>query len=384
MNRFLKALALIAAVVMSLSVLAACGDNKTDKPLVSGDSAQNPPADNGGSANTDGEVEHIIPTLTIDGKSIDISDNPVILTIGGVEIRFDEYRYMYKIYESYYAMYNGITADMWEGNEENFQVFKDELRDALIERNYGNIVGKKFGLEFDDEDNEQIEVGLENERAQFETEEKFQEALDLSGLQEDLLRRLVASGIMDNKVYALYVGENARFRPTDDEVRKHIKENYSRVYHLLISNEHFSESVGYEDYTEEELKTAAKELAEEMLEQINSGKDTIYNLAQTVGDDPGMKDNTDGYMFTYGEMVPEFEEASFALEVGEKSGLVESDYGYHIIEKLELDQFIEDNFEGVRELCENSIFNSEVNKILAEAEIVYSEYYDGISYDSIT
>ena len=47
-----------------------------------------------------------------------------------------------------------------------------------------------------------------------------------------------------------------------------------------------------------------------------------------------MHDNPDGYLFTYGKMVPEFEEASFALKVGETSGIVETDYGYHIITRI--------------------------------------------------
>ena len=64
--------------------------------------------------------------------------------------------------------------------------------------------------------------------------------------------------------------------------------------------------------------------------------------------------------------------------------MVESDYGYHIIKRIEQENYIEENFETVKEQYKNDFFNTEVNQILADAEIVYSEFYDDITYNSIT
>ena len=225
---------------------------------------------------------------------------------------------------------------------------------------------------------------MEEEKAQFESEEAFNDALKASGIKEELLRNLITSSVMCEKVYQeLYGGENARLIPSDDEIKQDIKDNYVRVYHLLISNEHFADTEGYEDADEAALKAAAKTFAEEKLAEIQAGAD-VYEVAQAVGDDPGMHDNPDGYLFTYGKMVPQFEEASFALKVGETSGIVETDYGYHIITRIEQDSYVEENFDEVREQYVNDRFNTEVNQMLADAEIVYSEYYDDITYNSIT
>ena len=46
--------------------------------------------------------------------------------------------------------------------------------------------------------------------------------------------------------------------------------------------------------------------------------------------------------------------------------------------------YVEENFDEVREQYVNDRFNTEVNQMLADAEIVYSEYYDDITYNSIT
>ena len=378
MNKFLKTIALLAAVMMAFSAFTACGDKTNDQPQNQTDDSAN--TDDSGEQNA---VQELIPSLTINGKEIDISDNPVIFT-GGVDIHFDEYRYMFKYYETLYANNYGITADLWEGNEQNFAVFKDSVKADLIEQNFGNIVAKKYDVTLNDEDYKQVDEYMEEEKAQFESEEAFNDALKASGIKEELLRNLITSSVMCEKVYQeLYGGENARLIPSDDEIKQDIKDNYVRVYHLLISNEHFADTEGYEDADEAALKAAAKTFAEENLAEIQAGAD-VYEVAQAVGDDPGMHDNPDGYLFTYGKMVPQFEEASFALKVGETSGIVETDYGYHIITRIEQDSYVEENFDEVREQYVNDRFNTEVNQMLADAEIVYSEYYDDITYNSIT
>ena len=70
---------------------------------------------------------------------------------------------------------------------------------------------------------------------------------------------------------------------------------------------------------------------EEVLKLALDGED-FATLAKEYSDDPGSAANGGdlGY-FTKGQMVQPFEEAAFSLKSGEISGLVESEYGYHII-----------------------------------------------------
>jgi peptidyl-prolyl cis-trans isomerase D len=77
---------------------------------------------------------------------------------------------------------------------------------------------------------------------------------------------------------------------------------------------------------------AAKAKAQGILDQLHHGGD-FAALAKANSDDPGSKDNGgDLGFFQRGKMVPAFEQAAFALQPGQISGLVKTSFGYHIIQ----------------------------------------------------
>ena len=73
-----------------------------------------------------------------------------------------------------------------------------------------------------------------------------------------------------------------------------------------------------------------------MLEKAQNGED-FEKLIEEYGEDPGMENNSVGYIVRRdGDFVTEFEEAVINLkEEGEISGLVATDFGYHIIKFYE-------------------------------------------------
>ena len=85
----------------------------------------------------------------------------------------------------------------------------------------------------------------------------------------------------------------------------------------------------------EENITRTKEEALELLngyrEQIVSGKATFAELASQYSDCSSAKHGGDLGPFGRGQMQKPFEEAAFALPVGEMSEAVDTDSGVHII-----------------------------------------------------
>jgi peptidyl-prolyl cis-trans isomerase D len=116
-----------------------------------------------------------------------------------------------------------------------------------------------------------------------------------------------------------------------DDVRKYYDEHQGdfgtpeerRAAHILIT---------VNAVASQAEQDTAKAKAEQLLLQARQDPAKFSELAKKNSQDPGSAANGgDLGFFGHGMMVKPFEDATFALKVGEISGLVKSDFGYHII-----------------------------------------------------
>ena len=100
--------------------------------------------------------------------------------------------------------------------------------------------------------------------------------------------------------------------------------------------------------TEEEKGTIRRK-AQSVLQRARSGE-SFAQLAETFSDDLGSKSNGgDLGVIARGQMVQPFEEAVFAMDQGEVRGLVESHFGFHIIQLTDLKPSQQQTLDEVRE-----------------------------------
>ncbi|MCR4436431.1 MAG: peptidylprolyl isomerase [Clostridiales bacterium] len=164
----------------------------------------------------------------------------------------------------------------------------------------------------------------------------------------DQLREILKEATLAGK---LKTQETSAIKVTDEDVKIYYDKNPDKfkkstyrqdageavwVRHILIST--------VDQQTQKELPAdkleEAKKKAESLLARAKSGED-FAKLAKENSEDSGSAQYGGDYVFSRGNMMPEFEEASFALKPGEISGLVKTQYGYHIIkleEKIAKDQ----------------------------------------------
>ncbi|MEO6911858.1 MAG: peptidylprolyl isomerase [Edaphobacter sp.] len=118
---------------------------------------------------------------------------------------------------------------------------------------------------------------------------------------------------------------------TDAEIQAYYKQHQSeyqvqdqvKVRHILISVPQGADS---------KTDAAAKAKAEDLLKQIKSGGN-FAALAEKNSDDPGSK--TQGGELGWldrGKTVPEFDKTAFAMSPGQTSGVIKTQFGYHILQ----------------------------------------------------
>lgn len=101
-----------------------------------------------------------------------------------------------------------------------------------------------------------------------------------------------------------------------------------RASHILLMY------AGSQRSTADRSKEEARAEIEALRAKIAGGAD-FADVARDVSDCPSGGDGGDLGHFQSGMMVPTFDQAAFALEVGELSGVVETPFGYHLILRTE-------------------------------------------------
>ena len=92
----------------------------------------------------------------------------------------------------------------------------------------------------------------------------------------------------------------------------------------------------YKPKVNEEQKKIAKDKLEDIRKQLMETNASFSSLAENYSEDPGSAGlGGDLGWAKRGKFVPEFEAAAFKLEKAEISPVIESDFGFHIIQMLE-------------------------------------------------
>lgn len=101
--------------------------------------------------------------------------------------------------------------------------------------------------------------------------------------------------------------------------------------HLLVKHAGSRRPSSWKEENITRSKEEATKMVQAYRDQITTGQASFAELASTESDCSSAKRGGDLGLFGRNAMQRPFEEASFALKVGELSGIVETDSGIHII-----------------------------------------------------
>lgn len=305
--------------------------------------------------------EEVLPVLAGD---------EVVMNIGSYDITADEYNY-YFLYQKH-SLDNGDSS-YWTSNDptseeltEYSNVIKEYVNNTILETYALSVMCDNAGIAMTDEIKAQVESDIAMISSYYGGVEAFEEMLATSYLTLDLYRNMSA----ENQRTSLLFEEVMA-----DELRANAAENYLRAAHILVMP----------DETAVDQAAARKDAlakAEEILVLVNSGED-FFKLVDEYNEDPGMVNNRDGYYFTEGDMVTPFYEGAMALADNEVSGVVETDYGYHIIKRLPMeDEYINAHLSEFATNDHYTAFYEEVAKVQETLEYTTTETYDLITLEN--
>lgn len=209
--------------------------------------------------------------------------------------------------------------------------------------------------------------------------EEFKSRVESSGVDFDQAKQQFREILLQQKLIDAEYGDIVN--PTEEDAQKYYSENSDRfkmpeqvkASHILIKADTSDPNAD-----PNQVKAEAKSKAQGLLEQIRSGAN-FAELAQANSDCPSAEKGGDLGLFGKGRMVPAFEEAAFALQVGQVSDLVETQYGYHIITLTDHKEASVIPFEEAKENILNMLIQTEqrkrtreyMNSLREKADIVY-------------
>ena len=303
-----------------------------------------------------------------------------VLTVNGDAVTADEYSgymlYNMQYYASMYAQM-GLT-DLWS-NEDMAKSLGASMPEAAEQQAiYARVVMQKFnelGLKLSYNEQKEMASVRRNSIANT-TKDAYLNQIAQFGFSDQTYQNFMYISQCYQALNDYYFGENGVNTPSDEDIQKYYEDNYITAKHILITT--VDPASGETKRTDEE----AKKEAQSILDRINAGED-FDTLMNQYSEDTGLSNNPNGYTFTEGQMVTEFYDGAKALAEDEVSELVKSNYGYHIIKRVKLDDSQLDNFKSDIISAISGSMDELLQQWMDEAQVETTDLYSTITYENV-
>lgn len=271
------------------------------------------------------------------------------------------YAYQLQQQKSSYLSQNSLTEseETWDAEYDDKLTVGEYIQTSTVQSLVSSVTWRaqfdRLGLSFTDEEKTTIENNIALMLESSGGEDAVRQTVKEYGMDYDEFIQMVYYDTQKVlKVVNYYFGEQGLEPVSQEQILTYFTDNYARCKHILISTVDESGTL----LTGQDM-TDAKKQAQSVFEQAKNVDETAFDkLMEQYNDDEGVAAYPDGYVFTTGEMVDEFEKAAFDMEIGE-TRLIQSDYGFHIIRKLTL----EDENVFTQEISRKMLMNLKAKEI---------------------
>ncbi len=248
-----------------------------------------------------------------------------------------------------------VAEDRLEKQEQTEALCRKVL-DRLIEEKLIDQEAKKSGIKVS---SKEVEATVEEVKRQNAiTQEGLEKALAAEGLTLESYKKQIEKNLQRQRLihWSVKVEEKA----TEKELREFYQNNINRYR----TNETYRPAtilfIVPKGATPEEVREIRKK-CQNVLEKIKKGED-FGEMAVLYSEDGSNKVRGDLGYFRKGELLPVFEREALHLKVGEVSGIIRTEIGFHIIKLLDRKGVDPLPFEEVSERVKADYHNAEMEK----------------------
>lgn len=361
-NPYMKKIicALLALTMMLLC--AGCGENETGGTAPSG-------------------IYYDITGIAPDETLMEVDGNPISAELYFYWTAYNCSSIDYQLLTAYnyYGSYSDLVSEdgtslVWSGELADGNTLSEFAREQSEDtiKFYSTIetMAKEYDISLTDEDKAAIEDSHAAAVEDLGSEEAFEKYLYQLGLTQDAFDRISSVAYLFAGLTDLVLEEGSPLYLAEEDYNEY------GIYadHILLAT--IDPTTGTAIPSDQ---IAAKlETVNDLLKQLRASDDpeTLFaQLADEYSEDTGRETNPTGYIYTPGTMVEIFEDTAAALEPGEISDIIQSDYGYHIILRKDLLEGLKEYPEQKRALAEQHL-QSLIELEMADVEVTYSEKLD--------
>ena len=308
-----------------------------------------------------------------------VIDNRNVATVNGESIKLGSFNYYIQVSKSVIAQAAGtqVDANFWAtadlGGKKAGDVAKEQALDQAINDVIISQKAKEMGIVIDDAGKQAIGKQKGDMIQQFGGQEQYLAEIKKYNITDKDISDSIEKSYLKQKLFEKLSAEDATFKVEPAALKDYYSKNFMKARHILLSTVDDKQQPLPQDQID-----AAKNKADQLLAQLKAGAD-FGKLMTDNSQDPGSKTQPDGYVFGKGEMVKEFEDATAALKDGELSPVVQSQFGYHIIQRLNLmeayDKYIADaqSKTKVENGIRSEIFNKKIEEWKSAAKVVKND-----------
>ena len=283
----------------------------------------------------DSEPDHECFVIDFLGAFYYFAPETVMMTIGDITVTWEEL---------FFGLHIAVMTILEQLGEitDWYQVFADDmtLAEAALSMGQGHILRFKsidygaalLGVTLSEQDLNFIQMQIEAFTEQFGGEDEFMEFLwfDSGVRSESMFEYILQTSLLIDVIREAIFGLGGELLTDEmaDEFFSERDDGFMMAKHILIQ---------FGDDPED-----ATQRADEIWGRLNAytGDDIeLYfdELMFEYSEDPGLASFPQGYLFQFFDMVPEFSQGTYELEIGQFSEPIETVHGYHIIFRVPLD-----------------------------------------------